>query len=291
MLAKSEREVSLMQGRLNTMKQEVESLQKANKHLLLKHREEEENRASFEERAKVIQKNFDEAERKLKDAERARADAEQKIVSLTSQLMLDFLDTRKHFDCSLNSVGAEGHRFVIDAENFETERFFNWLRSNIGLIPSIVKGMEEYASKISFDAIVQMLEKIGCDHLRQLGSRSQKLPEVEVQTPTRLSTVLSNRLVVEFWQQRGFAEAQRLSLAKLAQVFSYLKKLYLVLNFRDTVDPLTIPCFSNRLVPKLNILSLPGSLSFGETWRRLRCSQVVTKESLLHREPQQRTKV
>jgi hypothetical protein len=92
------------------------------------------------------------------------------------------------------------------------------LKGNIELIPTVIKGMEEYASKISFDALVQMLEKKGCEHLRSLGSRSQALPEVEVKTPTRLSKVLSNRLVIEFWQHRGFTEAQRLSLAKLAQV-------------------------------------------------------------------------
>jgi hypothetical protein len=129
-------------------------------------------------------------------------------------------------------VGAEGHRLIIDPEHFETRCFFDWLRSNIQLIPSVLKGMEEYASKISFDAMVQMLEKLGCEHLRQLGSRRQPLPEVEVKAPTHLSKVLSNHLVVEFWQPHGFAEAQRLSLMKLAQVLGHFAKFEICILFK-----------------------------------------------------------
>jgi hypothetical protein len=221
-VAKSERELGLMQRRLDTLKTEVESLQKANKHLLLKHKEQEEGLLSSEGKAQMLERELDEVKIKLCDAERARSLAEARNISLTSELLKDFLEAEKCFNSSLNSVGAEGHRLSVDAEHFETGVFFDWLKGNIELIPSVVKGMEEYASKISFDALVQMLEKKGCEHLRSLGLRGQALPDVEAQKPTRLSKVLSNRLVVEYWQHHGFAEAQRLSLAKLAEVLDCL---------------------------------------------------------------------
>jgi hypothetical protein len=120
---------------------------------------------------------------------------------------------------ALESFGAEAQDFKI-TDNISS--FVEWLHSELKLLPDTMSKIGDYGVATYSEMLLHLLERQGCDHFKNFGSRSFVFSSPDEVPAPRKKVELINKIILRnFWAKSGRAHARKKAVGHLAKVDTF----------------------------------------------------------------------
>lgn len=118
----------------------------------------------------------------------------------------------------LEGLGAS----VVPIENSDHEVpediFFAWLKAELGNLPEIIQTQSGYASPITAEVVLGLLEKNGCSDVAKLANNGFAIDGSACEGLSAAGKRGAKRVTMEYWVKFSDAAAKRRALERLAEV-------------------------------------------------------------------------
>ncbi|TVU48983.1 hypothetical protein EJB05_00272 [Eragrostis curvula] len=161
-------------------------------------------------------------ETRNKEAEGLRSEIEllRKEISDRDQKFFDLgFAVRRQFESVLRDEGAELQGLVLKGERYEMSSYFGWLKTEIGLLPGVIDKATNFAAIKSTEALIDMLEKRGCDHWHFLKHKGQAVSAGIGESVSGAINTAALRLPIDYWKAIGRSATKKTASDRLAQFF------------------------------------------------------------------------
>ena len=200
-------DLAALKGEFNSLRKQNDSLSKANRFLRDKTSEMDRLKEKVSELEKVQEEN---ARLKL-EVTRLR-DGKASVCREIHDDLVAFL----------GSLGARAGDLNTTDGVLEMGEFVDWMRSEVKDLPGIVEKANDFAAFKSFESLMSLLCKEGCDHYRAIGRKDYVVDPKFSDSVEKVCTIVGKGLVQKLWQPYGRELARRAAAERLDKVKNFV---------------------------------------------------------------------